>query len=188
MQAELELDVEPLLERRQAQLLEPRPLGLGELLVGELLERRAAPERQGVAERLGGAGLVVLAHAPGLVDQRLEAAQVELPGRRREHVAAGPRDELARPPRRLTAGASALRSCDTYTVSSLRALAGGSPDHSSSTSRSLETTSFACRSSRASSARCFGASIRNGRPRRRASSGPRIRNSSVESVPGVARC
>ena len=41
---ELELRLDPLLDRRQAKLLEPRRLVLGERLVREVGERRAAPE------------------------------------------------------------------------------------------------------------------------------------------------
>jgi hypothetical protein len=43
-----ELGIDPLLDRSQTQLLEPRDLALGERLVGEIGERGAAPERQRV--------------------------------------------------------------------------------------------------------------------------------------------
>ena len=50
--AELEVGVDPLLERLQAQLLEPADLGLGERLEGEVGERWAAPQRERLAEQL----------------------------------------------------------------------------------------------------------------------------------------
>ena len=68
---ELELGVDPLLEHRQLQLLEPRDLALREGLVAELLERRAAPEVKRVTElraalaRGNALRLVQRAPAPG---------------------------------------------------------------------------------------------------------------------------
>ena len=44
--AERQVDVDPLDQRAQAKLLEPTDLTLGERLVGELGERRAAPHRE----------------------------------------------------------------------------------------------------------------------------------------------
>ena len=41
-----EIGFDALLERRQPELLEPRDLGLGERLVGQVGERGAAPERE----------------------------------------------------------------------------------------------------------------------------------------------
>ena len=41
-----EVVVDALLEAGEAQLLQPRDLGLGEALVGEVGKRRAAPERE----------------------------------------------------------------------------------------------------------------------------------------------
>ena len=49
--AERKIGLDPLLERDRAELLEPRDLGLGERLVEEVGERRAAPERERLAER-----------------------------------------------------------------------------------------------------------------------------------------
>jgi hypothetical protein len=46
--AELELRLEPLLERGQAQLVEPCDLLLQERLEGEIRERRSAPQRERV--------------------------------------------------------------------------------------------------------------------------------------------
>ena len=53
---EREIRLDPLLERDGAQLLEPRDLGLGERLVEEVGERRAAPERERLAQRALGRG------------------------------------------------------------------------------------------------------------------------------------
>ena len=54
---------------------------------------------------------------------------------------------------------------------------GGVPSHSSSISTSSGTTSFACSSSSARRARCFGPPRATGAPPTLASSGPSIRNS-----------
>jgi hypothetical protein len=43
---ELELRVDPLLESRQARLFQPADLVARERLEGEILERRAAPQRE----------------------------------------------------------------------------------------------------------------------------------------------
>ena len=45
--AEGEVGLDPLLQADQAQLLEPRDLGLGEGLVAEVGEGRPPPQRQG---------------------------------------------------------------------------------------------------------------------------------------------
>ena len=51
MPAELELGVDPLLERGHAQLVQPRRLAPRERLVGEIGQRRAAPERERLAQQ-----------------------------------------------------------------------------------------------------------------------------------------
>ena len=96
--AEREVGVDPLLERREAELLEPDDRGLRERLVGEVGERGAAPERERLAQRRRGrsaspAGAVRLA----LAEQALEAVQVELLGLELERVAGRARDEHAAP-------------------------------------------------------------------------------------------
>jgi hypothetical protein len=77
--SEHELGFDPRLERHQPQLLEPRDLGLRERLVGDVVERRTAPERQGVAGRaqrlLRVAGLE---QALGLRQPVLEALDVDV--------------------------------------------------------------------------------------------------------------
>ena len=70
-----ELGVDPLLERRQPQLPETGALRLRERLVGEVGERRPAPQRKRLAQLLRcplGIG------AAGLGDEPLEAGDVEL--------------------------------------------------------------------------------------------------------------
>jgi hypothetical protein len=44
--AERQVDLGPLLDRREAELLEAATLDLGEALVGEVGQRRAAPQGQ----------------------------------------------------------------------------------------------------------------------------------------------
>ena len=52
--AEGEVGVDPLLEQREPELLEPRRLDGGERLEGELRERRAAPERERLVQPRSG--------------------------------------------------------------------------------------------------------------------------------------
>src|SRR5581483_10433189 len=75
--AELDVGFDPQLDRRRLQLLEPRDVRLRELLVGELGEGRAAPERERLVEQLGRSGRRrgVCAGA-----ERLEPRLVELVG------------------------------------------------------------------------------------------------------------
>jgi hypothetical protein len=74
---------------------------------------------------------------------------------------------------------SAFRSPDTCTWSAVDAVSGGEPSHSSSISRSLETTRFGCSRSNASNARCLEPPRATRRPFSSASSEPRIRNSTL---------
>jgi len=50
VQAQRELGIDPQLERGQPELLEPRDLELRERLIGEVCERRSAPERDRVGQ------------------------------------------------------------------------------------------------------------------------------------------
>ena len=79
----------------------------------------------------------------------------------------------------MVSGPSALRSCEMKFCSDATAVRGGSPAHSASISRSLETTRPASRSSSARSARCFVPPSGSDLPATTASSGPRILNSST---------
>ena len=53
MAPELGIGADPLLARDEPQLLEPADLGLGEVVVGQVGERRPAPERECLAQRRG---------------------------------------------------------------------------------------------------------------------------------------
>ena len=73
MVPERELGVDPLLDRDEPQLLEPLDLAAGELLVREVAERVAAPERERGLERLERLGrLAGGIRAPPLLEQPLE--------------------------------------------------------------------------------------------------------------------
>ena len=104
--AECEVGVDPLLERDGAELLEPRDLGLRERLVEEVRERRAAPERERLAQGTLGRGGIASARAP----RDLLARAARSGGRPRARARA-----RARSPARASRsrGPSALRSCET---------------------------------------------------------------------------
>ena len=93
MAAQLELGVDEIRLGRRAQLLEPRHLEPGEGLVGEVGERRPAPQPERLAQ-LRRASVRVL--SPPLGDEPLEAAEVRLLGRCLEHVAGIARDDHVR--------------------------------------------------------------------------------------------
>ena len=83
MPAEREVGLDALLEGDQPQLLQARDLSR-EILMGEIGQRRPAPERQGLAELFGGdRGF----GSTGVADELLEAGQVELVRADLEHVA-----------------------------------------------------------------------------------------------------
>ena len=87
--AELEIDVDALLDSAEAQLVEPRPLG-GRPRKADALERDAAPERQRLAVRSPGR-LEVPARKllPGRVDLRTEELRVDVGEAEAEQVAIG---------------------------------------------------------------------------------------------------
>ena len=150
MAAEREVGLDPLLERRQPQILEPSRLDARERLVGELGQRRPAPQGERLAQQA----------------RRARRARRRARRRRAARTAAG-RPPPARPRARSPAAASrsipagsSFRSRETYAWSALTAVSGGSSPQSSSISRSRASTRFACSSKSASSARCFGASER----------------------------
>ncbi|HET7044980.1 MAG TPA: hypothetical protein VFI37_09040 [Gaiellaceae bacterium] len=81
------LRLEPLLERREAQLLEPHDLALREALVRDVLERRPAPECECVPERCGRLPRPPLAAQPPPLRARgVEAVEVDLLRSRLEQV------------------------------------------------------------------------------------------------------
>ena len=129
--AERELRLDELLARGDPQLLEPGDLGLRERLVGEVGQRRAAPERERALERGGGrrrAARGELAPALARAAARSGAAS-SCSGLDGQRVAVLPRGErAARRPRAPCAGARPARG-----ASAARSAAPRSP-HSSSTS------------------------------------------------------
>jgi hypothetical protein len=72
--AEREIGVDPLLDRAQAEVLEPVDVGAGEVLVPEVGERLAAKEIERRTEELALAGRVTLAVRP--FEKALDAAEV----------------------------------------------------------------------------------------------------------------
>ena len=87
--AELEVGLDPVLERRKPKLLEMRR-GAADWIVGEVGERRASPQRQCLGEPLGRDGRL----GPlSLVDEPQEAGEIELVPVDPEHVARGPCDQ-----------------------------------------------------------------------------------------------
>ena len=94
MLAEREVGLDPILNRRDARLLEPADLRLGKLLICEVGKRLAAPEGQRVSKRRRGALEVALIEGPApLAGELLEAIGVDLPRPDLERVAAATGDE-----------------------------------------------------------------------------------------------
>ena len=85
VQAEPELRVDAFLEGGQPLLVEPRRLDLRSRLVAEVLERVAAPEREGFAQERG--AFRRIGSEPSAGDEAFEAAAVELVGADLEDVA-----------------------------------------------------------------------------------------------------
>ncbi len=94
--SELDVGRDPLLDRDQAELVEPASLALRPLLEGELGERWAAPEIERPDEQRAS---LLRGRATRVAQQPLEAPGVDLVGRHREHVARRPRHEDVRPER-----------------------------------------------------------------------------------------
>jgi hypothetical protein len=86
--AERQVGIDPALQRRQPQLLEPRDLVLGERLVGEVDQWRSTPELQPLPQpRRGVIGAAVGERALALRQRPLEPGDVHAVGRHLEHVA-----------------------------------------------------------------------------------------------------
>jgi hypothetical protein len=86
---ELQAGIHPGLERGQAQLLKAPDLGLCELLVDDLAQRRSAPHPQGLTQRsLCPSYVAGLKRAAPVVHARLKHLRVELARFHREQVAA----------------------------------------------------------------------------------------------------
>ena len=94
--AELEVGADPILQRTGAQVLQPRDVRLRELLVTQVGERGAAPERERLVEPPRRerviAGRERLASA---FDGSLEALCIQLTGRDAQLVAGGAREQQA---------------------------------------------------------------------------------------------
>ena len=76
--AERELGLDPVLERGQAQLLEPHDFGFGKRLERQIRQRPAPPERECGGEPLSGIRCVAVGErGTPLVDQALEAHEVD---------------------------------------------------------------------------------------------------------------
>ena len=148
--AERELSLDAQLLRDELELLESGDRGLRERLVREVGERSAAPEGERLAElRRRLRDVPALKVAFGLGQQPLEPLQIQPVRPDADHVA-GRLGHDHSPP-----APSALRSFEIRTCSAGVPDSGGSSPQSSSIRRSLETTWFALRSRRASSARCL---------------------------------
>jgi hypothetical protein len=94
--AEREPGLDALLERREPQVVEPRDLRLRERLVGEVGERRAAPECHRLVEhRERPLGVARRQGTPALADQPLEPVRVERSRLQPELVAVRARDDRA---------------------------------------------------------------------------------------------
>ena len=92
--ADRELGLDALLDRRQAQLLEPLDVHTRKRLELQIGQRPPAPQTLGLAERpRRGIGITRLERPPPILDQILEAPQVELPGRNVQDVTRRPRDQ-----------------------------------------------------------------------------------------------
>ena len=120
--AEREVGLDPLLERREPQLLEPLDGRARERLVGEVGERRPAPELERLAEQRGRrAGVVARARPLGLRRQALEAREVEVLVAERGAAYPGGRVSIA------SAEPSARRSSETCRCTCVTAETGGRP-------------------------------------------------------------
>ena len=95
-----ELRLDAVLHRVQAQAFEPSGLGLDERLESDVAQGLAAPEPECSTEPLGGApGIATLERVTALGRQPLEALEVQLPGRRLQHVPRRARCDRVRPER-----------------------------------------------------------------------------------------
>jgi hypothetical protein len=126
-----ELGVDPLLERREPGLVEARRLVRERDVVGELSQRRPAPQPEGLAQQLRRPlHVAALARDARLLRERLEHVGVQLAGGHLEHVAAVARGERV-------AEALPERRDDVVQCS---AVDGGLSPHRASIRRSRPTT------------------------------------------------
>src|SRR5512135_2435517 len=77
--AEHELGLDPLLQRRQPRLLQPRDLRLRERLVDKIRQGRPTPQSQRLPQPRGSSSRITVPHRPStLRDQRLETVHIKL--------------------------------------------------------------------------------------------------------------
>jgi hypothetical protein len=168
MAPQLQVRLDALLQRGDAELLQPGDLGARERLELQAAEWRTAPQRQGIPELPRCPGRITVgAGALAPRQHLLEVTQVQ-PGRPND-VPRWLGEEDTRVQRLAQLGDVDLQ---CLLRRGRRFLA-----HSPSISRSEETTSPAWSSSSASSARGLAAPRVSGRPSLSTSSGPRIRKS-----------
>ena len=165
----LEVGGDPVLEHAQVEILEPVDLGLREVLELRVCERRAAPERERLAQEPSRAR-AALACAPLVRAARNGRGRAD----RRRARAGSPAGRVCRSP-----GPSSLRSWETVFWSEVVAVRGGCSPQSSLTRRSEETGSFARSNNSVKRARWFRPPSGTGVSPSRTSRGPRIRNSST---------
>ena len=160
--SELEIGFDPLLLGCEAQLVEPRDLGLREVRVAELREGRAAPQPERLPQLLGGElGLATSSRSPRLLERVMKDVGVELAALEAKAVSVAVRLERA------PAEPSVPRSRETSACSVFSAEEGGVSPQRPSMSLSADTISLAWISRIARSSRCFPPGSRCARPRRR---------------------
>jgi hypothetical protein len=89
VETELEVGIDPAIERRQTQLFKPAALGARERFV-EVCQNGPAPEPEGLLQRLGCRGRFLSGR---FFDQPLEALRIEVAGVDLDQVAGRPRDD-----------------------------------------------------------------------------------------------
>ena len=157
IEAAREVGLHPVLERRDAPILQVAGRSGSEWLGQHVRQRRPVPQRERVARLSCGA-------------QLLEALEVKLARLDPDRVSGrAPHD-------RFPVGANARRSDDTCASSAWSTRGGGVSPHSPSINLSRDTGSPAPSSSRRNP-RCLGPRRGSGRPSCTTSTGPRSRNS-----------
>src|SRR5215218_8843421 len=98
MAAERQVGLDPLLERAQAQLLEPADLFASEVLIGEVGERRTAPEGERLAQNLRRRLRIFRPKVPSAAEELLEAIHIALAGIQAKQIAVAARLKRRRRP------------------------------------------------------------------------------------------
>ena len=91
MPTEPELELDPLADRGEPELFEPRDLGPGEVLERKFLERRPSPKAERVAQQPDRALRIVV--GTGFGDEPLEAIAVELSRLEAKQITRRPRED-----------------------------------------------------------------------------------------------